>query len=58
MKSQRLEADSYLKTTVARRTENASSPENTRCTVVPPAFIHLVGKELDSPGPTSQRSVK
>ena len=42
----------------ALRTEKLSSPENTRCSVLPSALIHLVGKQLVSPGPTSQASVK
>src|SRR5688572_28009876 len=42
----------------ALRTENESSPEKTRCTVRPSLLIHLEGNELDSPGPTSQCSVK
>ena len=44
-------------TIVACRTENESSPENTRCTDLPSALIHFVGRLLLSPGPTSHAAV-
>ncbi len=46
------------RTNVAWRTEKQSPPENTRCRVVPSVLIHFDGKLAESPGPTSQRSVK
>src|SRR5947207_5809025 len=38
---------------VARRTAKQSPPEKTRCSVLPSALIHLVGKLHVSPGLTS-----
>jgi serine/threonine protein kinase len=43
---------------VARRTLKASSPEKTRCAVLPSTLIHLAGKSPCSPGPTSHFGVK
>ena len=43
---------------VAFRTLKASSPENTRCRVLPSALIHFDGKSPCSPGPTSHLGVK
>ena len=51
----RLEASVTTNSTL--RTEKQSSPENTRCAVRPSALIHLGGKLLVSPGPTSHFSV-
>ena len=50
----RVSCHGLASTSVAFRTENESSPENTSHAVVPSALNHLDGKLQDSPGPTSQ----